>query len=695
MNFCSHSTTPVYDSLSVVVGPSLLQLPPSFWQVYKWYIIGLVVAIIIEALLIAGLLILRRRGRQDEREKERLAQLAETERNKLDEVVSNVPGIVWESRMDPETGERRTTFVSDYVETMLGYTPEEWLAAPAGMGMRIMPEADREQAQRESDHVLTSGRERIAHHRWRTKDDRTVWAESYLNPMIEDGKVVGLRGVTIDVTERKEIDDALRESQARLLLAQQAAHMGTFEWNIQTGENIWSPELEAMYGLAPGTFPGTQPAWESLVHPDDREAAIATVKRAFETEAPVECEWRVRWPDGSVHWLFGRCQMFRDSEGHPLRLTGINIDITDRKAAEAALVKAHEQLVTAHEQVKHLKDQLEEENIYLKEELKQSFEEIVGESEALKEVLFKIQQVAPTDATVLITGETGAGKELVARAIHGASTRADRPLVKVNCAALSSTLIESELFGHEKGAFTGATGRKIGRFELANAGTIFLDEIGELPLGSQVKLLRIIQEGEFERLGNAKTIKVNTRIIAATNRDLKVEVEKGNFREDLWYRLNVFPLTVPPLRQRPEDISLLVEHFVSRFSKKVGKTITSVSPATLKKLQEYSWPGNIRELANVIERAMINSQGPVLRVGEDFGETLFDAAPFADTPPPVLKTLEELERDHILSVLEETNWRVEGNNGAARILGINPSTLRGRMMKLGIHKRVRTVSRSG
>ena len=662
---------------------------PSLWEVYKWYIIGLAAAVIVEAMLIAWLLILRSRRRQAEVEKERLSQVAEAERRKLDEVVSNVPGIVWESRVDPETGERKTTFVSDYVENMLGYTAEEWLASPTGMGLRIMVEEDRERTKRESDAVIASGKEGVTQHRWQTKDGRTVWAESYLAPVIDGAnKVIGLRGVTIDVTERKKIDDALSESQGRLLLAQQAAHMGTFEWNVQTGENIWSAELEAMYGLAAGSFAGTQPTWEALVHPDDREKAVALAQSAFDTDAPIEGEWRVIWPDGSVRWLLARFQMFKDGEGRPLRLSGVNIDITDRKKAEAAVVIAHKELMTAHEQVKRLKNQLEEENIYLKEELKQSFEEIVGQSKALKEVLFKIQQVASTDATVLITGETGTGKELVARAIHSASARADRPLIKLNCAALSSNLIESELFGHEKGAFTGATGRKIGRFELANGGTIFLDEIGELPLASQVKLLRIIQEGEFERLGNSKTIKVDVRIIAATNRDLKVEAEKGTFREDLWYRLNVFPLNVPPLRQRQKDIPLLLEHFVRRFSKKVGKTITSVSPTTLKKLQEHSWPGNIRELANVIERAMINSQGPVLRVAEDFDATL------VGTTPPALKTLDDVERDHILIVLEETNWRIEGDHGAARILGMNPSTLRTRMMKLGIHKRTQTVSKS-
>ncbi|HET9785630.1 MAG TPA: sigma 54-interacting transcriptional regulator, partial [Pyrinomonadaceae bacterium] len=659
---------------------------------YKWYILGLVSAVIIEAILIAWLLFLRARRRPAEREKDRLAQLAEDERKKLDEVVSNVPGIVWETRIDPDTGVRKTTFISDYVENMLGYTPQEWLASPSGMGLTIMFEEDREWAKRESEAVIASGRERVYQHRWRTKDGRTMWAESYLSPMIDGGnKVIGLRGVTIDITERKKVDNALRESEARLLLAQQAANMGSFEWNIQTGETIWSPELEAMYGLTPGSFAGSQSAWESLIHPEDLENAVAAVHRAFETDAPVEGEWRVTWPDGSVHWLLGRFQVFKDSAGKPLRLSGINIDITDRKHSEAALVKSHEQLTIAHEEVKRLKNQLEEENIYLKEEIKleQNFEQIVGESEALKSVLFKIQQVAPTDATVLITGETGTGKELVARAIHSGGSRADRPLVKVNCAALSSSLIESELFGHEKGAFTGAVSRKIGRFELANGGTIFLDEIGELPLASQVKLLRIIQEGEFERLGSSKMIKVDVRIIAATNRNLEVEVEKGSFREDLWYRLNVFPVTVPPLRHRPEDIPLLVEYFVRRFSKKIGKPITSVAPGTLKKLRNHSWPGNIRELANVLERAAITSPGSVLYVAEDFDMTPLDNS----TTSP--RTLEEVERDHIVSVLDETNWRIEGSEGAARVLGINPSTLRTRMMKLRIHRPGQSQSKSG
>jgi transcriptional regulator with GAF, ATPase, and Fis domain len=293
--------------------------------------------------------------------------------------------------------------------------------------------------------------------------------------------------------------------------------------------------------------------------------------------------------------------------------------------------------------------------------------------------MFKVNHVAVTDSTVLITGETGTGKELVARAIHTASARSDRVLITVNCAALPAALIESELFGHEKGAFTGAAAKKLGRFELADGGTIFLDEVGELPLESQVKLLRVIQEGEVHRLGGGKPIKVDVRIIAATNRNLKREIERGAFREDLWYRLNVFPITVPPLRQRTEDIPLLVSHFVAMYANKFGKTINEITPQTMQKMREHSWPGNVRELANVIERAVIYTQGNVLNVVEMFEEA-------KESPLPGIKSLEEVEREYILHLLEHSSWRIEGPSGAAKLLGMNPSTLRTRMIKLGIHK---------
>jgi formate hydrogenlyase transcriptional activator len=269
----------------------------------------------------------------------------------------------------------------------------------------------------------------------------------------------------------------------------------------------------------------------------------------------------------------------------------------------------------------------------------------------------------------------------VARAIHSASGRSDRPLITVNCAALPATLIESELFGHEKGAFTGAAAKKPGRFELADGGTIFLDEVGELPLESQVKLLRVLEQGEVQRLGGSKPLHVDVRIIAATNRNLKREIERGAFREDLWYRLNVFPITVPPLRQRKEDIALLVEHFVANYANKFGKTITSITPQTMQRLREHSWPGNVRELANVIERAVVYTQGSVLNVVDVF-EQMKEQPPSAGT----LKSLEEVEREYILHILENTSWRIEGPRGAAKLLGMNPSTLRTRMNRLGIHK---------
>ena len=345
--------------------------------------------------------------------------------------------------------------------------------------------------------------------------------------------------------------------------------------------------------------------------------------------------------------------------------------------------QSEESLQRAFTEIGQLKEQLEAENIYLQEEIKLShnFQEIIGESDSLKYVLYKVEQVSPADTTTLIMGETGTGKELIARAIHHASPRKNRPLVKVNCAVLPATLIESELFGHEKGAFTGAVSRKPGRFELANGGTLFLDEIGEMPLELQPKLLRVLQDGEFERLGSSQTVKVDVRVIAATNRNLYVDVQKGLFREDLWFRLNVFPITVPPLRQRKEDIPLLVNYFVNQYVKKIGKRIESIATGTMKALTLYSWPGNVRELANVIERAVINSQGTVLQLADKLEPLVSESLSSANG-----RTLAEMEREIILKRLEETGWKIEGPNGAAQSLGLYPSTLRNRMSKLGILK---------
>lgn len=328
------------------------------------------------------------------------------------------------------------------------------------------------------------------------------------------------------------------------------------------------------------------------------------------------------------------------------------------------------------------KTRLQAQNQYLQEEIKltYNFDEIVSKSKNFQKVLQQIEQVSSTDATVLILGESGTGKELIARAVHHISNRSKRPLVKVNCATLPANLIESELFGHEKGAFTGAMERKIGRFELADGGTIFLDEIGELPVELQAKLLRVLQEGEFERLGNPKTMKVNVRVIAATNRNLQQAIEKKEFREDLYYRLNVFPVICPPLRDRKEDIPLLVNHFCKKHEGKIGKSITEITPKVMEALMAYNWPGNIRELENIIERAMIISNNNTLEYG-DWIPIDKDASARSSA-----SKLQDIEKDHIIEVLKKTNWKVSGDKGAAKILGLNATTLEARMKKLGIKR---------
>jgi PAS domain S-box-containing protein len=326
------------------------------------------------------------------------------------------------------------------------------------------------------------------------------------------------------------------------------------------------------------------------------------------------------------------------------------------------------------------KARLEAQNVYLQEEIKgtHNFEELIGSSSTLKKVLKNVERVAPTDSTVLITGETGTGKELIARAIHNLSPRKNKPLVKVNCAAIPAGLIESELFGHEKGAFTGALTKKMGRFELADKGTIFLDEIGELPLDLQSKLLRVLQEGEFERVGGTQTFTINVRVIAATNRDLEQQSKTGHYRPDLYYRLNVFPIHLPALREREGDIPLLVQYFVRKFAANFAKKIDRIPERMMTEFQRYQWPGNIRELEHIIERAVILSEGPELEPIEWLSPSNGNAAAAKTL------TLEEMERQHIVDVLEHTNWRVSGEKGAAKILGLNPTTLEARMKKLDI-----------
>ena len=332
------------------------------------------------------------------------------------------------------------------------------------------------------------------------------------------------------------------------------------------------------------------------------------------------------------------------------------------------------------------KDRLKVENEYLQDELREDsgFEHIIGQSPALRAVLRKVRQVSPVETTVLLTGETGTGKELVARAIHDGSPRKDRPLIKINCGAIPQGVIESELFGHEKGAFTGAIQKRIGRFELADKGTLFMDEVGELPLDTQVKLLRVLQEQEFERVGSTKPMRVDVRLVSATNRDVDKEVAEGRFRADLFYRLNVFPIRIPPLRERAGDIPLLVEHFLKVFQRKMAKPLKSVDDKSMAQLQRYAWPGNIRELQNVLERACVLAAGPVVSIGETLRSPTATPAGGSAAVATPLQTLEDSERAHIRRALAAAAGRIHGASGAAELLGINPSTLRSRMQKLGI-----------
>ncbi len=392
--------------------------------------------------------------------------------------------------------------------------------------------------------------------------------------------------------------------------------------------------------------------------------AFASIGKGTDTSG-VELELR-RKDNGKPIWI----QWWSKPDPSGKYSRSMFLDITERVLMEQEQAKLHEQ------------------NLYLQEEIKSThnFDEIVGRSSALQALLDQVQRVAMTDASVLIQGESGTGKELIARAIHSASNRKNNPLIKVNCAALPASLIESELFGHEKGAFTGAISKRIGRFELAEGGTLFLDEVGEIPLDVQVKLLRVIQEREFERVGGQIPIKMDVRVITATNRNLLAEVAEKNFREDLFYRLNVFPLTTPPLRERLEDIPLLVNSLIAKFAPKIGKKITGVSAKSMQRLQSYRWAGNIRELENVIERAVILADAPILEVEpEQLPASVDNGVKLAQTNDA---SLDSVAKEHILNVLDQTRWVIEGPNGAAQLLNLKPSTLRYRMQKLGIDKNI-------
>jgi formate hydrogenlyase transcriptional activator len=499
-----------------------------------------------------------------------------------------------------------------------------------------------------------------------------------------DNVVQGL-GLIADVfanaLERKRNMQALQDREEQMRLAAKAADVALWVWNIPV-DTIWATEeARHMYGVSIDEVLNME-RFFSCLHPEDRDRVKSLVQKALKGDGDFQGEYRIIYADGTEHWIYamGKCQF--GETGQPKRMMGASLNITDRRLSKQKLEHTNEELKTALEEIRSLKDQIQQENLYLRHEISErKGAQIISGSLVMRDIRAQVQLVAPTPASVLITGETGSGKELLAAAIHEASPRKNRTMIRVNCAAIPAALIESELFGREKGAYTGAISKQIGRFELASGSTLFLDEVGELPLDAQAKLLRVLQEKEIERLGNPRPIKVDVRVIAATNRDLSKEVAEGRFREDLYYRLNVFPIQMPPLRDRREDIPNLVETFVHEFSRSMDKSIAGVSKTSLKALCDYDWPGNIRELRNVIERAVILAQDPILKVILPNG-----TRPSTKPVDSGMASMEEVERDHILHILQTCGWRIRGQGGAAQILKLNPCTLDSRMKKLGIRR---------
>ena len=475
--------------------------------------------------------------------------------------------------------------------------------------------------------------------------------------------------------ERKQAEDAIKDAELRYRTVADFTYNWEYWENPDKSLNYVSPVCEKISGYSVEQFIKNPQLLDEIVLDVDRDIwnnHKHESKRQIHSE--MEIQFRIKRKDGTTVWIEHSCRPILDERGTFLGYRASNRDVTERKLAE-------KELNAAHKEIKQLRDKLQAENIYLRKNIETNDlnKDIIGNSNQIKETVAKTLHVAPMNTTVLLLGETGTGKELLTRGIHNASLRKDKTLITVNCAAIPDSLIESELFGHEKGAFTDANSRKIGLFEVANGSTIFLDEIAELNLNTQAKLLRVIENREILRLGNTNPIKIDVRIIAATNQDLKALIEDKKFRQDLFYRLNVYPIVVPPLRLRKDDIPLLVEKFVDDFNRQMGKKVINISKTSLNRLVDYAWPGNIRELKNIIERSMIISYGSSLNVD-------ISSLKKKDSEVKEVVKLEDLERNHIEKVLHSTFWKISGKNGAAEILGLHPNTLNARIKKLGIKK---------
>jgi PAS domain S-box-containing protein len=557
-------------------------------------------------------------------------------------------------------------------QAMVGYTEEELRA----VSFADLTHEDYRQANWALVTELVEGKRRQfqIEKKYRRKDGSSIWVSNNVSLVPGTERVPRfIMALSEDITQRKRAEEALRSHEQNLRLLVDTIP-GFVVTTTPAGEiELLNRQILEYLDKTPEEVANWRAS--DAVHPDDLPLTVAALNRAIQTGEPYEVEHRLRRADGAYRWFHTRGLALRDKEGRIVRWYYLPIDVDDRRRAEEALRKSEALL--------------HNENVALREQIDQAFmfEEIVGTSSALQEVLSRIVKVAPTDSSVLVSGESGTGKELVARAIHKRSRRSQRAFVSVNCAALAPSLIASELFGHEKGAFTGAIQRRLGRFELANGGTIFLDEIGEVPLDTQVALLRVLQEREFERVGGTQPVKIDVRIIAATNRDLEAAVANGTFRADLYYRLNVFPIQVPALRERQDDVLTLLEYFVHRFAQKMGKHFKKIDKRTVELFRSYPWPGNIRELQNVVERSVIVSSDGIFSVDAAWLSKDSRRVSLPQQPEPADANEDaRRERQIIEDALAGSRGRVSGANGAAARLGVPPSTLEHRIKKLRIRK---------
>jgi len=575
----------------------------------------------------------------------------------LRRVIDTIPALAWCARPDGSM-----EFLNRPWHDYTGLSPAETMGW--GYQAAFHPE-DRKNGMERCRKLFSQNGPAESEIRLRRHDGIYRWFLIRVEPLRDEtGQIIRWYGTSTDIEALKQTEERLREDEREVRRITDAipqtivvldpsgtplyANRARLDYTGLTVEDVAAPRFR-----------------ERIFHPDDLERLRGERRAALERGLPFEAEIRALSKDGQYRWLLIHYKPFRDEQGRIVRWYATGTDINERKRNE---------------------ERTQNENIALREEFDQSlmFEEIVGSSQSLRKVLKAVDKVAATDSTVLILGETGTGKELIARAIHKRSPRSSRAFIRVNCAAIPTELIASELFGHEKGAFTGALERRIGRFEAADGGTLFLDEVGDLPAETQITLLRVLQEREFERIGSTKPVQVDVRILAATNRDLAADVDEGDFRRDLYYRLNVFPVNVPPLRERIEDIQLLAEYLLKRYAKKAGKKITTIARLTLEMLQKYDWPGNVRELQNVIERAVILCETPVLYVDDTWFRR--EAPSRAGQPVYFNDTVNSSERELIERALSESEGRVGGPKGAAAKLGLPRQTLESKIKILGINK---------